>query len=113
MIFFVQYLAKPEKAGHAKGAYINCWIKAESDVSAELLSKNYVSGCGWKIIKTNQLHISDESLYQSENEGLLFHRQAEEEECVIVCYTWTQADKKAKERKRKLSGNKKREEQSL
>jgi hypothetical protein len=88
-IFYMQYEATPlpesddfEECG---GAYINCWVRAESESEASTLASANIREQQWKIVSVEEECREVTAAYYSENEeGRDYYGQAVQDgECYV------------------------------
>ena len=91
-LYFFTYLARP-KAGSENsesygGAYVNCWIDAESDARAAECASTAISRAGWAVESLEQYSVVTRKDYADDDEGLQHFDQALIDKEVYVFHTW-------------------------
>ena len=88
-MFYLQYESIPtsESADYEKvgGAYINCWVKTESEATAKLLAEKYIGDCKWQILNLMESRVIDLEKERHESDYL---EQAKIDGEVYSFHTW-------------------------
>jgi hypothetical protein len=91
-IFFLQYESVPssksEDFNDIGGAYINCWIKANSLAGAKKLAESNIKDNEWVIIKLEESYPVNMDFYENNDEFLQYFLQAEIDDEVYVYHSW-------------------------
>ena len=88
-IFYIQYHAEPlsesKDFGSCGGAYVNCWIKAETQVKAMEAASSVLTSLHWRIVSTErECVVVDEHSYQETDEGFECYKQVVDDgECYV------------------------------
>ena len=92
-IFFFAYEARPlpqsEDFGQCGGAYINCWVKAESEIDAIQMAVKDIKENKWEIVAVEKESrvITDES-YVEDPSGLEYYQSATLDGECYVYHRW-------------------------
>lgn len=70
------------------GAYINCWVKAESPEAALDEAKAYVAEADWVFLQVMDMFLADRDAYLEIPESLECFDEACEDGISAVFYTW-------------------------
>lgn len=92
-IFYVQYEAvpAPETPAFAEvgGAFVACWVRAESLLEASQRAHEAIGESGWTIIAlVDECHEVSEQSYDADDDALPYFRQAVEEGECYVYHQW-------------------------
>ena len=92
-IFYAQYEAIPlpdsDEFGEFGGAYVNCWVEANSEVQASELALATIHERGWKIVSISQEWCDvTENLYSQDDEGRGHYQQAVLDGECYVFHQW-------------------------
>lgn len=92
-IFYCQYQAVPtsqsEEFGDSGGAYVNCWVKADSAMQAREIAMQTIEATNWRVASVEEecREVTEEDF--SENEaGLKYYRQATLDGECYVYHQW-------------------------
>jgi hypothetical protein len=91
-LYFLTYLARPKVGSESfesyDGAYINCWINAESEAQAAGHASASIARAGWVVESLEQSSIVTREDYADDNEGLQYFEQALIDKELYVFHTW-------------------------
>ena len=92
-IFFSRYEAIPlpeaEDFAVCGGAYINCWIQAQSEEEASELAAVVIHERGWKVVSVDEeCREVDESLYAEDDKHREYYDQAVLDGGCYVFHQW-------------------------
>jgi len=92
-IFFAQYEAVPlpesEDFGKSGGAYINCWLKAQSQEEAAQLASAFIQERGWKVVSVEaECREVPHSLYSEDDDDREHYDQAMIDGECYVLHQW-------------------------
>jgi hypothetical protein len=92
-VFYVQYVAAPSPGSEhfetAGGAYVNCWMKANSESEACGHASAVIKESGWTILAVEeQCREVTERAYAEGDEGLEHYRQAVVDGGCYVFHQW-------------------------
>jgi hypothetical protein len=92
-IYYFQYQAVPalqsEALEDSGGAYINCWVKADSEMHAREIATQAIEATNWRIVSVEEecREVTEEDF--SENaKGLEYYRQAIVDGECYVYHQW-------------------------
>ena len=92
MIHFFQYETRPildsEINAGIGGAYVNCWIQADTEVEAVHQAEQIVHDNGLAITEVMAAFRVTRDFYQDNEEGLAHFEEAVREGQRVVIYTW-------------------------
>ncbi len=92
-IYYIQYEAEPlpesQEFEACGGAYVNCWVHAESEQEAERVTSDAIGEAGWRILSVEEecCEVS-EDWYSEDEEGREYYQQAISEGNCYVFYQW-------------------------
>src|SRR5262245_51736662 len=92
-IFFILYEATPlpdaKEFESSGGAYINCWVEAESEEEAAEQSSVEIRDCGWQIVSVEEpcTEVTDLT-YAEDDEARSYYEQAVNEGACYVYHQW-------------------------
>ncbi len=91
-MFHLQYECCPnpesEDYHDSGGAYVNCWVKAESIESAQQSAELAITENQWTIIKLEESFPVCLDDYDNDEESVKYHKQAEINDEVYVYHMW-------------------------
>lgn len=92
-IFYVEYQVVPapgsEHFERAGGAFVNCWVKVDSEREAQEQTSAVVGESGWTILAVEEeCREVNEQWYSDNDEGLEHYRQAVVDGQCYVFYEW-------------------------
>ena len=70
------------------GAYINCWVKADSQTDALNKMKEYLHEQDWKFIKIEDIFAVEKERYIDEPDSLKCYENALQNGLGAIFYTW-------------------------
>ena len=89
---YLQFEATPlrnhPEASTLGGAYVNCWVVAETQSDAETMARKSIIEQLWRIDKLTECYEDDRSLYDADADGLQYYDQAEIDGGVYVFHTY-------------------------
>jgi len=92
-MFFLSYEARPTKRAAEQdvlGAFINCWIKADSAGAANQIALRMIKADGWEVVSPEKVTPVTVDLAQEEEDSLI--RQACVDGVVFQYHTWSSED---------------------
>ena len=90
-MFFITYHAEPNTGiqnSEIGGAYINCWIEAESIDQAEQMARTKIEEENWTILDKEEAYEIQRSDYLENSNGLNYFDQALVDKLVLVFHTY-------------------------
>jgi hypothetical protein len=101
-IFYVQFEAVPlpesQEFEQCGGAYVNCWLSAESETQAAKLASASVREAGWRVVAVEEACREVDKAYYSENdEGREHFEQATLDGECYVFHQWPIEDQEARD----------------
>lgn len=91
-IFYIRFLARPLTGSHhyesVGGAYVSCYIDAQTETEARLRSKLEIEKAGYSIEREEDLSAVDTSCYTQKDLGREFYEQCLIDKEVLVFQTW-------------------------
>jgi hypothetical protein len=91
-IFFLTFEAMPchnhPQRDEVGGAFVNCWINAETLAEAEQLAREIVEQSRWHIDNLTESYADDGTLYDHDAPGLQYYEQALVDDSVLVYHTY-------------------------
>ena len=91
-LYFFTYLARPKSGSESSesygGAYVNCWIDAESDAQATERASTAISRAGWAVESLEHSSVVTRKDYADDDEGLQYFEKALIDKEVYVFHTW-------------------------
>lgn len=92
-IFYVQYEAAPDRSSEnfrtCGGAYINCWVNANSEVEAQKLASAAIKEAGWTILAVEEeCQQVNEGWYSEDDEGREYYKQSVIDGECYVFHEW-------------------------
>jgi len=70
------------------GAYINCWIKADTPEEAVKQAKEYIHKENWELVKIEDINCVRRERYLDEPDALECYDNAEQYGLDAIFYTW-------------------------
>ena len=70
------------------GAYVNCWVKADSQTEAQARAKEYIEAENWACLQTEEVSPARREAYLDEPESLACFDEAVERGISAVFYAW-------------------------
>ena len=77
------------------GAYIDCYIKDQTEKNALYIAKGWIAESGWDVLTVEEQREISEEDYAPESEGRDFVRQALTDEEVFVYHIYERDDEEA------------------
>ena len=72
----------------AGGAFVNCWIKSNSEERASEIAQSAIQSDGWDIIAVDETFIAEKEIYVEFPESLELFEQAEIDGEAYLFNTW-------------------------
>lgn len=93
LVFYVRYETAPSPGSAnfetASGAYVNCWVKANSELEARKQTSTAIKESGWTILAiAEQCREVTDREYAEGDEGLEYYRQAVMDGECYVFHQW-------------------------
>lgn len=92
VIFYFMIEAAPNRNNPESkkfgGAYINCWVKAETQKDAFIRVKKYIDEENWMFIKTEDIFIAQRHLYIDKPDSLDCYDEACKNGISAIFHTW-------------------------
>jgi len=88
LLFHVQPRPDLEDADDIGGAYVSCWIEADSIKQAEQIAKQEIGDLRWDILEKEDAFEITEDYYDKDSDGYEYYEQALIDELVIVFHTY-------------------------
>ena len=89
---YLQFEATPlpqhPEASTLGGAFINCWVVADSQSDAESLARSNITEQFWRIDKLAECYEEDRSMYDADAADLRYYDQAVKDGEVYVFHTY-------------------------
>jgi len=81
---------KPENEDYqlVGGAYLNCWIMAESISNAKHKAEQFMQESEWEHVSLDESFVAEEELYSDNPETLEYYREAKENGESFVLHVW-------------------------
>ena len=79
-IFYIQYEATPDRNSEdfqtCGGAFVNCWVRADSEIEAQKLTSDAIREDGWTILAVEEeCREVNEHWYSENDEGREYYEQ--------------------------------------
>ena len=91
-MYFLVFHAQPrpdlEDADDIAGAYISCWIEANSLRRAEAIARQEIGDAKWDIMEREEAHEIEADKYLPDSEGYEFYQQAKDDKYVFRFHTY-------------------------
>jgi hypothetical protein len=91
-IFFllIEVTPAPNSAHFSEvgGAFVNCWIKSNTEESAAITAQASIQNDGWIIITIEETFIAEKEIYSDKPESLELFEQAEIDGEAYRFHTW-------------------------
>ena len=91
-IYFIMVEAVPNRDNpeieKVSGAYVNCWVKAETKAFALIKIKEYLKEENWVYVRTEDVFIAEREWYIDIPESLECYDIAYENGIGAIFYTW-------------------------
>ena len=87
-IFHVQPRPDPEDADNVGGAYVNCWIKADSITGAQQIARQKIDDLKWHILEKDNAFELPPGHYSPDSDGFEFYQQALIDKFVLRFHTY-------------------------
>ena len=91
-LYFFTYLARPKSGSESfesyGGAYVNCWIDADSEAQAAERASTAISQAGWVVESLEHSSVVTQEDYADDDEGLHHFEQALIEKELYVFHAW-------------------------
>ena len=92
MIYYLMVEATPHhdnpESKEYGGAYINCWVKADTPADAEQKAKEYIHGQYWSFVKLEDVFTVQREQYLDEPDSLDGYDNAVQYGLDAIFYTW-------------------------
>jgi len=86
------YHVKPSRelknAGNFGGAYVSCWIEANSIRKADKIAKDEIGLAKWNVLERDDAYEIKEEYYSNNSVGLEFYKQALIHKWVLRIHTY-------------------------
>lgn len=92
-MYFIIYHVKPLSAAqdlaNIEGAYVSCWVEANSLTKASKIARNEIIGLAkWEIMGMDEAYEIKEEYYTEDSSGLEFYKQALVDKWVLRFHTY-------------------------
>jgi hypothetical protein len=91
-MYFLVYHVQPrpdlEDADDVGGAYVSCWIEADSLKQAEQIAKQEIGDLRWDILEKDDSFEIDPKTYTPDSDGFEFYQQALIDKIVLRIHTY-------------------------
>ena len=91
-IWLLTYEATPDPGcdafGTCGGAFVNCWIKAESQDLAECITVAALTELGWSIAELTDAQFIDTTRFEYPEQSIKFIKQAQTDGAVFCFNKW-------------------------
>lgn len=91
-MYYVMIETAPSEDNEEKntcgGAFLDCWVKAETEEAAVEAAKEYAAHNGWEYISTEEVSIAERENYSDDKETLEVYDEACRYDIAGVFYMW-------------------------
>lgn len=90
-MYFLTFHGQPNpntRESEIGGAYINCWIEANTEDQADQIARTKISEASWTIIDREECYEIKRSDYFNKPQGLNYFEQALIDKWVLVFHTY-------------------------
>src|SRR4051812_27269926 len=88
LVFHVQPRPDLEDANDIGGAYVSCWIEADTIKQAEQIAKQEIGDLKWDILEKDDAYELDPKDYTSDSDGFEFYQQALIDKMILRFHTY-------------------------
>lgn len=96
---YLQFEATPQpnhpEASSLGGAFVNCWVVADTQSDAEAMARKNIAEQLWRIDKLVECFVDDRDLYDADADQLQYYDQAVIDGEVYVFHTYPIDDESA------------------